>query len=229
MTAGHNRKCGAATEAAPHLHYCRGGAAPADGRCRQASTQDTARRMATERPAQARPDGTARPNGTFGNLKRHIRHPKTARIATQNGTYCQLPAYQRIGTIARQAGQSRPTHKEKPVHLLLRSLLPATNARTSGLNSDYKEKSKYNTPLRRTYPMLSQKAGPRLARNIELKYHKVLIYFSMARRKDTKKYFKSTRFCLKIFLFRKYFSLKARFRQPNTRRWSPHRRHFAPS
>lgn len=24
VTAGHNRKCGAATEAAPHLHYCRG-------------------------------------------------------------------------------------------------------------------------------------------------------------------------------------------------------------
>lgn len=57
--------------------------------------------------------------------------------------------------------------------------------------------------------MLSQKAGPRLARNIELKYHKVLIYFSMARRKDTKKIFQINTFLPKNFYISQIFLPKS--------------------
>lgn len=221
----------------PAFALLQGGAAPADGRRRQASTQDTARRKSTGRPAQ-------NPPWRHSTAKRHVRHPQTAHSAPQNGTFGTLKRHvlqHKTAYIAkclclsafapsphRPACQGHLTKKSPCICFCGVSSPPQTHG-LPGLNSDYKEKSKYNTPLRRTYPMLSQKAGPRLARNIELKYHKVLIYFSMARRKDTKKYFKSTRFCLKIFLFRKYFSLKARFRQPNTRRWPLHRRHFAPS
>lgn len=79
----------------------------------------------------------------------------------------------------------RGTQKSPCICLCGVSSPPQTHG-LPGLNSDYKEKSKYYMPLCRTYPMLSQKAGSRQTRNTVSIFSKVLIDVSTARCKDTK-------------------------------------------